>query len=98
MIRVILPTHLFRLANTNREIEIQIDGSPTLELVLDALEEQYPMLRGTIRDHGTKQRRAFIRFFACGLDLSHEPADAELPEEVVKGVEPLRIVGAMAGG
>jgi sulfur-carrier protein len=98
MIRVILPTHLFRLANTSREIEIQIDGPPTLELVLDALEEQYPMLRGTIRDHGTKQRRAFIRYFACGLDLSHEPVDAPLPEEVVRGDEPLRIVGAMAGG
>jgi sulfur-carrier protein len=98
MIRVILPTHLFRLANTEREITVQVDGSPSIESVLDALEAQYPMLRGTIRDHSTKQRRAFVRFFACGLDLSHEPVEATLPEEVAKGEEPLRIVGAMSGG
>jgi sulfur-carrier protein len=98
MIRVILPTHLFRLANTGREITIDVEGSPTIESVLDALEAQYPMLRGTIRDHGSKQRRAFIRYFACGLDLSHEPMESPLPVEVVKGEEPLRIVGAMAGG
>jgi sulfur-carrier protein len=98
MIRVILPTHLFRLANTGREITIDVEGSPTIESVLDALEAQYPMLRGTIRDHGSKQRRAFIRYFACGLDLSHEPMESPLQVEVVKGEEPLRIVGAMAGG
>jgi sulfur-carrier protein len=98
MIRVILPTHLFRLANTGREITIDVEGSPTIESVVDALEAQYPMLRGTIRDHGSKQRRAFIRYFACGLDLSHEPMESPLPVEVVKGEEPLRIVGAMAGG
>jgi sulfur-carrier protein len=98
MIRVILPTHLFRLANTGREIEVQVEGTPTIESVLDEIENSYPMLRGTIRDHSSKQRRAFIRFFACGLDLSHEPVDDPLPEEVVRGDEPLRIVGAMAGG
>jgi sulfur-carrier protein len=98
MIRVILPTHLFRLANTGREIEVQVEGTPTIESVLDEIENSYPMLRGTIRDHSSKQRRAFIRFFACGLDLSHEPVDEPLPEEVVRGDEPLRIVGAMAGG
>lgn len=98
MIRVVLPTHLWRLANVNREIEIQVEGSATLALVLDALEAQYPMLRGTIRDHVTKERRPFLRFFACGQDLSHDPLDTPLPEAVVKGDEPLRVVGAMAGG
>jgi len=98
MIRVALPTHLRGLANLNREIEIQVEGSPTLGAVLDALEDRYPMLRGTIRDHVTQQRRPFIRFFACGEDLSHESPEAPLPEAVVKGAEPLRVVGAMAGG
>lgn len=98
MIRVMLPTHLWRLANTNREIEIQVDTSPTLGAVLDVIEEQYPMLRGTIRDHTTKQRRPFIRFFASGEDISLEPADTLLPDTIVNGSEPLRIVGAMAGG
>ena len=98
MIRVILPTNLYRLANTDREVTIQVEGTPTLRAVLDVLEERYPMLRGTIRDHVTKERRPFIRFFACGEDLSHESPEIPLPAEVVKGEEPLRIVGAMAGG
>jgi sulfur-carrier protein len=98
MIRLILPTHLQNLANVKREIEVPVEGSPTLASVLDALEERYPMLRGTIRDHNTKQRRPFIRFFACGEDLSHEPMGTPLPDEIISGVEPLRIVGAMAGG
>ncbi|RPI31784.1 MAG: hypothetical protein EHM70_10675 [Chloroflexota bacterium] len=98
MIRVVLPTHLWRLANTNREVEIQVEGPATIAAVLDALEEQYPMLRGTIRDHVTKERRDFIRFFACREDLSLEPPETLLPEDVVTGEEPLRVVGAMAGG
>jgi sulfur-carrier protein len=98
MIRVLIPTHLSRLASANREIELQIDGTPTINAVLDALEAKYPMLRGTIRDHATKQRRPFIRFFAIGQDLSHEPTDAPLPDEVIQGTQPLLIIGAMAGG
>lgn len=98
MMRIVLPTHLWRLANVNREIELQIEGAITLSLVLDTLEDRYPMLRGTIRDQITKERRPFIRFFACGEDLSHEPPEAPLPTEVASGAEPLRIVGAMAGG
>lgn len=98
MTRVVLPTHLWRLANTGREIELQVEGPATVGAVLDALEDQYPMLRGTIRDHVTKERRPFIRFFACGEDLSLESPDSPLPDEVMAGKEPLRIVGAMAGG
>jgi molybdopterin synthase sulfur carrier subunit len=98
MIRVVLPTHLWRLAGVSREIELQVESPVTLDTVLDALEDRYPVLRGTIRDHVTKERRAFIRFFACGEDLSHLPPDAPLPDEVAMGVEPLRVVGAMAGG
>lgn len=98
MIRVILPTHLWRLANTEREVSIKIQGPATIRSVLDALEEQFPMLRGTIRDQKTGDRRAFVRFFACGEDLSHNPTEAALPEAVTSGKEPLRIVGAMAGG
>jgi len=98
MIRVMLPTHLWRLANTNQEIEIAIDGSATIGSLLDTIEARYPMLRGTIRDHTTKQRRDFIRFFACGEDFSLEPADTPLPAEVIAGKKPFRIVGAMAGG
>jgi molybdopterin converting factor small subunit len=98
MIRVMLPTNLRRLANVQREVEIEVEGTATLAEVLDALESKYPMLRGTIRDHTTKERRAFIRFFACGEDLSHEPPDSPLPEAVVTGLEPLRVVGALAGG
>jgi sulfur-carrier protein len=98
MIRVRLPTHLRRLAHADREIALDVEGAATLGAVLDALEDRYPMLRGTIRDHATKQRRPFIRFFALGQDLSHEPPDAALPEAVVTGAEPLLVVGAMAGG
>jgi molybdopterin synthase sulfur carrier subunit len=98
MIRVVIPTHLRRLAVTQREIAIEVPGPPTISSVLDALEAQYPMLRGTIRDHVTHERRPFIRFFACGEDWSHEPPDTPLPQPVVAGAEPLRIVGAIAGG
>jgi hypothetical protein len=98
MIRVVLPHHLRTLAHVGKEVELQVNGPATLSSVLDALEAQYPMLRGTIRDHGTHQRRPFLRYFACGEDLSHEPPDAPLPEAVATGAEPLRVVGAMAGG
>ena len=98
MMRVVLPTHLRTLANVNREVEVEVEGAPTISSVLDVIEDRYPMLRGTIRDHTTKERRPFIRFFACGQDLSHEPPDAPLPDEVTSGVEPLKVVGAMAGG
>ena len=98
MIRVALPTHLRRLANVDREVEIEVGPTATISTVLDALETQYPMLRGTIRDHISKQRRPFIRYFACGEDFSLEPTDGLLPDPVVTGKEPLRVVGAMAGG
>jgi len=98
MIRVLLPYHLQTLAQVGKEVELQAEGPMTLGSVLDTLETQYPMLRGTIRDHVTKQRRPFLRFFACGQDLSFEPLDALLPEEIAMGTEPFRIVGAMAGG
>ena len=98
MIRVVIPHHLCQLANVNGEIELQIDGEVTPCSILDALEARYPVLRGTIRDHVTKERRAFIRFFACGKDLSHESPDARLPEPVANGSEHFMIVGAMAGG
>lgn len=98
MIRVLLPAHLRSLANAGHETTLQVDSPVTIGRVLDALETRYPMLRGTIRDQITKQRRPFVRFFATGLDLSHEPLDAALPDVVVTGAEPLRIVGAMAGG
>lgn len=98
MIRVVLPTHLWRLAGVSREVELEVEGPATLDAVLNTLEARHPVLRGTIRDHFTKERRAFIRFFACGEDWSHEPADTLLPERVSQGLEPLRIVGAMAGG
>ena len=98
MIRVVLPHHLRMLAQVRKEVELQVDGTPTLGSVLDELEIQYPMLRGTIRDHITKQRRPFLRFFACGQDLSLEPWETMLPEAVKMGTEPFRIVGAMAGG
>jgi hypothetical protein len=98
MIRVLIPTHLQRLANISREIEIQVAGPPTQRSLLDALEAQYPVLRGTIRDHVTKERRDFIRFFACGEDLSHESPDLPLPEAIANGAERFMIVGAMAGG
>ena len=98
MIRLILPTHLWRLANLSREIEIQVEAPYTIDSILDELETRYPMLRGTIRDQVTKERRPFIRFFACGEDLSLDPTDAPLPMAVAAGREPLRIVGALAGG
>jgi hypothetical protein len=98
MIRVMLPTNLRKLANTASEVQLQVQDPVTLAAVLEALEAHYPMLRGTIRDHRTRQRRPYIRFFACGEDLSHEPPDVALPAEVVTGAEPLRIVGALAGG
>ena len=98
MIRVLLPTHLRRLANVNREFDLQVESPVTQRAVLDALEAQYPMLRGTIRDQATHQRRAFIRFFACGRDLSHEPPDAPLPDTVASGQERFMVVAAMAGG
>lgn len=98
MIRVLLPYHLQTLARTGKEVELQMDEPLTLKTLLDTLEARYPVLRGTIRDQGTGQRRAFIRFFACGQDLSLEPWDTALPDAIVKGTEPFRIVGDMAGG
>ena len=98
MIRVLLPHHLRTLAGVQHEVQLDVNGAPTITAVLDALEETYPVLRGTIRDYGSLQRRAFIRFFACGQDITHEPADEPLPEEVAAGKEPFRVVGAMAGG
>ena len=98
MIRVALPYHLRNLAHVGKEVEINVAGPITIGAVLDAVEDQYPMLRGTIRDHVTHQRRPFIRFFACGLDLSQQPTDAPLPDVIATGVEPFRVVGAMAGG
>jgi molybdopterin synthase sulfur carrier subunit len=98
MIRVVLPAHLRTLARVNGEVELQVDGPATQRSVLDALEDRYPMLRGTIRDHHGGRRRAFIRFFACELDLSHEQPDAPLPHAVATGAEPYLVVGAMAGG
>lgn len=97
MIRVEMPYHLRNLANVGRELSVDVPEA-TIAAVLDALEAQYPMLRGTIRDQATRQRRPFIRFFACGQDLSHDPPETPLPAEVAQGKEPLRIVGAMAGG
>jgi hypothetical protein len=98
MIRVVLPTHLRQLARVNREVALEVQAPVTQASVLDALEVEYPMLTGTIRDPATHQRRPFIRFFACGEDLSHEPPDALLPDQVVRGQEQFLIVGAMAGG
>jgi molybdopterin converting factor small subunit len=98
MIRVILPAHLRTLARVDSEVKLDVAGPVTQRAILDALEARYPMLQGTIRDHGTLKRRAFVRFFACEQDLSHEPADAPLPDAVATGAEPFLIVGAMAGG
>ncbi len=98
MIRVLLPYHLRTLAGVSGEVQIDVNGRPTQRAVLDALEARYPMLRGTIREHETGQRRAFLRFFACEEDLSHESPDAELPEAVASGKEPFVILGAIAGG
>jgi sulfur-carrier protein len=98
MIRVVLPAHLRRLARIDGEVSLDVAGQVTQCSVLDALEARYPMLRGTIRDHETSRRRAFIRFFACEEDLSHDEPDAPLPDAVARGAEPYLIVGAMAGG
>jgi molybdopterin synthase sulfur carrier subunit len=98
MIRVVLPAHLKMHAIVNGEVHLEIEGAVTQRSVLDALEDNYPMLRGAIRDHSTKKRRAFLRFFACQQDLSHELPDAPLPEAVATGAQPLLIVGAIAGG
>ena len=98
MIRVLLPAHLRTLARVNGEVTLDIAGAVTQRAVLDALETRYPMLRGTIRDHVTLKRRAFVRFFACEQDLSHESPDTPLPDAVATGAEPFLIVGAMAGG
>ena len=98
MIRVVLPAHLRTLARVDGEVTLAVTGPVTQRSVLDALETRYPMLRGTIRDQATQQRRAFLRFFACEQDLSNEPPDAPLPERVVTGAEPYLVVGAMAGG
>jgi hypothetical protein len=97
-IRVVLPYHLRNLARVDGEVQLEVEGPATLRSVLDALEARYPVLRGTIRDHGTLQRRPFVRFFACKEDLSLEPPEFRLPEEVVNGAEPFLIVGAIAGG
>jgi molybdopterin synthase sulfur carrier subunit len=98
MIRVVLPHHLRTLAGVGREVMLQVEGPTTLGAVLEALEARYPMLRGTIRDRVTQQRRPYIRFFACGQDLSHQPLDAPVPDAVTLGAEPFLVVGAMAGG
>ena len=98
MIRVVLPAHLRTLAQVGGEVQLDVADPATQGRVLDALEARYPMLRGTIRDHATKKRRPFVRFFACEQDLSHDPMDTPLPDAVVTGAEPYLIVGAMAGG
>ena len=98
MIRIILPYHLRTLAHVGSEVELEVEGPVTQRTVLDALEARYPMLRGTIRDHTTRERRPFLRFFACEQDLSHEPPDSPLPESVRSGKEPLVVIGAIAGG
>ncbi len=98
MIRVILPSHLRTLARVPDEVTLDVPGAVTCAAVLDALEARYPMLRGTIRDHDTAQRRPFLRFFACARDLTHESPDAPLPDAVASGVEPFLVIGAIAGG
>ena len=98
IIRVVLPAHLRTLARVNGEVKLDVDGPATQRSILDALEATYPMLRGTIRDHVTQQRRAFVRFFACEQDLSHEAPDALVPDAVATSAEPFLVVGAMAGG
>jgi sulfur-carrier protein len=98
MIRVVLPQHLRTLARVAEEVELEVEGPATVRSVLDALEAGYPVLRGTIRGHGTQRRRPFVRFFACEQDLSHDSPDTPLPDAVAAGAEPLLVVGAMAGG
>jgi molybdopterin converting factor small subunit len=98
MIRVVLPAHLRTLAGVHGEVELEVEAPVTQASILDALEDRFPMLRGTIRDHATQLRRPFVRFFACQEDLSHEPPDTPLPDAVAKGTEPFMVVGAIAGG
>lgn len=98
MIRVVLPAHLRTLARVESEVKLSVEGEVTQRSILDALENSYPMLRGTVRDHVTRRRRAFVRFFACEQDLSHESPEAPLPDAIASGAEPFFIVGAMAGG
>ena len=98
MIRVVLPHHLRTLARVGSEVQLDLDGEVTQQTILDALETKYPMLRGTMRDHVTHERRPLVRFFACGEDVSHEPPDAPLPDAIGKGAEPFFIMGAIAGG
>jgi molybdopterin synthase sulfur carrier subunit len=98
MVRIVLPAHLRKLARVDRALELEVEGQVTQRCVLDALEARYPMLRGTIRDQVTQVRRPFVRFFACGEDLSHQPPDALLPDAVATGAEPFLVIGAMAGG
>ena len=98
MITVVLPPHLRTLAHVSGDVEIELPGKPTMRSLLDALEARYPMLQGTIRDHATNERRAYVRFFACEQDLSHEPQDTPLPAAVLSGAEPFFIIGAIAGG
>jgi sulfur-carrier protein len=98
MIRVVLPAHLRTIAHVDGEVRLEVEGEVTQRAVLDALEERYPVLRGTIRDRGTLRRRSFVRFFACEEDLSHDPPDTPLPEKVATGQEPFFIIGAIAGG
>jgi len=98
MIRVLLPAHLRTLARVEGEVQVEVEGPATLRSVLDALEARFPVLKGTIRDHGTLRRRPFVRFFACQQDLSHDAPEARLPEAVATGAEPFMVIGAMAGG
>ena len=98
VIRVVLPQHLQTLARVGSEVDLEVTGPATLGSLLDALEERYPVLRGTVRDHTTRKRRAFVRFFACEEDMSHEPSHTPLPAAVISGAEPFLIVGALAGG
>ena len=97
-VRVLLPAHLRALARVEGEVRVDVDGPVTISTVMDAVEAAYPMLGGTVRDHVTRERRAFLRFFACEQDLSHQPTDAPLPAAVVEGREPLLVIGAVAGG
>ena len=98
MIRIVLPHHLRTVAKVGDEVQVDLNGSATVKSILDVLEEKYPMLRGTIREHGTLKRRPLVRFFACGEDISHESPDAPLPEAIAKGDEPFFVMGAIAGG
>ena len=98
MILVVLPPHLRTLAGVTGDVQLEVNGEVTRDSILDALEARHPMLRGTIRDHATGERRAFLRFFACGEDVTHEPADAPLPQAIASGAEPFYVIGAIAGG